>query len=625
MVKVVGAPGANGGNTANGGDGGAAVADDPESGAAGVITASATAKGGAGGSAGNGFTPGVGGPAAATANAANTNTTGVSDSYAYAAGGAGGEAFQGGKSMTAVPGGAAAATSTATALGAATAKATTVGGVGGIKASEGNGGDGGGATTTATAVGATANAVATATGGAGGPAISNRYFWDGKGGQATASATAIGVTWASAKVHIVGGSGGIGASEAVTNAVAGSTEGGTLYLTQEVAGGAGISENQKSPPAAGSASSSLTFDDTQNATRSAKVKAIVEAISGGGGYTGGTTAYLNLTGAALVASSQATTAGERGSFLIKNGFGAATATTIANSTSVVSAAATASAEQSAAAKATTTATGLSGALQASASSVGLAVLDAYKAATTLSAATGGKVSGESQDQALAGFGLTSGFNDTSQGVAFIVGEPGAAAASQSIGANMKIAAAFGFQPHYFNLGELGGRHSSAATGTQTVTSSIDESLVLGATLNGATNLIVGLYGGELVGNGVTGVSFSIYENGTEVVQRKFSNLANAKTFFTDNPLNLGSLAPEFGQALDLKMVLTVTSTTANSGFYANMVVGGGPAQPAWDASVAPLTQAMASFGAASSTSVAGAAVSHPAPKLLLAATRHAIA
>ncbi len=155
-----------------------------------------------------------------------------------------------------------------------------------------------------------------------------------------------------------------------------------------------------------------------------------------------------------------------------------------------------------------------------------------------------------------------------------------------------------------------------------MTSTIEETLV--SPQGQQPDLVVGLYNGELVGIGVTGVTFSIYENGTELFDRKFSNIANAVAYFTDNALDLGSI-PATGP-LDLKMVLTVTSTTAGSGFYAGMIVGGGSGTGATKVTTAaPFAQAMASFGAASSTSTASAAISHPAPKLLLAAAGHAIA
>ncbi len=621
MVKVVGAPGANGGTSANGGDGGAAVANDPETGAAATITASATAKGGAGGWGEGGFTPGTGGLANATASAANTKASGASTSYAYATGGVGGEGFRyKGVSSAGAIGGAAEAASTSVSLGAATAKATATGGAGGARSIHGNGADGGVAGATASATGRTANAVATAIGGNGGFGYENlQGYGYGDGGQAAASAVANGVTWAAATVDVTGGGGQNGATVTVTNAVSGATKGGTLILTQNATGGAGLMQGNVGGAQSGSASSSLTFDDTKSPTQSAKVKAIVNAVAGMRGpgsfaENGAATAYLNLTGAALTAASSASAEWEIAP-------GPSAATTIATSSSSVFATSSAISDEHRAAAATTTATGLTGTLQASATLMEeLIGAGGPYVAPQIIATTSGKVAGTSEDQAKVGFAGNAVFNHLLQGVAFLTSDPVAVDTSAVIAGNTKIAAAFGATASYFALSELGGGHSTAASGTQTVTSSIEDMLTGDEQVSG--DLIVGLYGGQLVGTGVTGASFTVYENGTQVLQRKFSNLANAVTYFTNNVLDLG--AHPVAGTLDLKIVLTVTSTSANSGFYANMIVGGTD-NSVFLAKAAPFAQAMASFGAASSTSTANAPVTHKTSTPLLAIAGHAIA
>ncbi len=413
MVKVVGKPGAKGGTKANGGDGGAAVASDPETGAASKIVGSATAEGGAGGYAGNGFIPGKGGLADATASAANTLTAGASASYADAIAGAGGEGYTNNKiSSPGAPGGAAEATSTALAPGAATAKATAIGGAGGERVTRGSGADGGAATATASATGQTANAVATALGGGAGGGGENGG--DGNSGPATASATAAGITWASATADITGGIDG--SSPAVvnlTNAVSGSTQGGTLSLNQTATGSyAGNWINW-----GGSAHSYLTFDDTKSVTQSAKVKAVVAAVDGKGEHAGSADAYLNLTGAALTASTVATAdaVNDPLNHIYDSGGSGASAQTIANATGSVFATSSAAAIESAGAYADTTATGTSGALQASASTKGHAQYGNQSGDATLSAATSGKVAGGSEDQAEALFGAGDGFDNALQG------------------------------------------------------------------------------------------------------------------------------------------------------------------------------------------------------------------
>jgi hypothetical protein len=102
------------------------------------------------------------------------------------------------------------------------------------------------------------------------------------------------------------------------------------------------------------------------------------------------------------------------------------------------------------------------------------------------------------------------------------------------------------------------------------------------------------------------VTFNLYADGADVLSETFATAAAAKTFFTDDAINLGSLAsgPLSGSTLTLKAVLTVTSDTAGSGFYGDLIIGDPPGAAKPTASHQGLVAAMAGFGARSGGSFA---------------------
>ena len=80
--------------------------------------------------------------------------------------------------------------------------------------------------------------------------------------------------------------GGAGAASTLTNAVKGATNGGYLKLYQTATGGAGGGTYSGASGAGGAASSSLTFDDTQNPRLSTDMKVAAYAVGGHGGLAG---------------------------------------------------------------------------------------------------------------------------------------------------------------------------------------------------------------------------------------------------------------------------------------------------------------------------------------------------
>ena len=155
---------------------------------------------------------------------------------------------------------------------------------------------------------------------------------------------------------------------------------------------------------------------------------------------------------------------------------------------------------------------------------------------------------------------------------------------------------FGSSPSFFGIGELGGGYSSGGKNTQTTTSSFQETVDL-TKLASRQDLLVGFFGGQAVGSGVTNVTLDVYADGTDYHQ-SFATAAAAAAFFTDNAVDLGSLAsgPLGANTLSLNVVLSVTTKQAGSGFYGSLIVGDPPPS---HASAAGLAHAMASLAGTS--------------------------
>nr|MDQ2860757.1 hypothetical protein [Pseudomonadota bacterium] len=245
------------------------------------------------------------------------------------------------------------------------------------------------------------------------------------------------------------------------------------------------------------------------------------------------------------------------------------------------------------ATATATATGVSGSFSASAST---STQPGGQLVPAISALTSGMVDGTSQGNAQVNVGgASAAFLTGPQGVALATGAPGSASTAAVLAANANIAAAFGSSPSFFAVGELGAGHSSAGNIAQTTTSEIDETVDL-TQLSTLQDLIVGFYNGDAVGSGVTGVTFDLYVDTNHLIHQTFATASAAQAWFTNNAIDLGSLASMGFNALTLRAVLSVTSTSANSSFYGDLIVGDPPAGKS--APPHRFVAAMAGFGAA---------------------------
>jgi hypothetical protein len=277
---------------------------------------------------------------AAVANAA---TAADATNTATATGGNGGDAgFDSGQNAGSGGNAQATATTTLQSSGATSATATATGGNGGsgiYNEPGGAGAPGGSATASAEDTGAAnATAMASATGGAGG-------YGAGGGVASGVTAYASGTASALASAEQTGGNSGggrysasPGVSSTLTNAVGGETDDGSLTLEQTAVGGAGAYSELSASSDGGAATSSLAFDDTQNATQSASLTVDVSAAggAGGAGYDGGggdATASATITGASLVSVTVGAVGGAGGGGDGSGSGGAATATADVTSTS----------------------------------------------------------------------------------------------------------------------------------------------------------------------------------------------------------------------------------------------------------------------------------------------------
>jgi hypothetical protein len=106
------------------------------------------------------------------------------------------------------------------------------------------------------------------------------------------------------------------------------------------------------------------------------------------------------------------------------------------------------------------------------------------------------------------------------------------------------------------------------------------------------DLVLGLYNGASVGSGVTGVTFDLFVDGTDVLSKSFASAAAAKAYFSDTAIDLGSLAGGLltSNTLVLQALLTVTSTKAGAGFYGDIILGD-PSQAATSSLGASATSA----------------------------------
>jgi hypothetical protein len=141
-----------------------------------------------------------------------------------------------------------------------------------------------------------------------------------------------------------------------------------------------------------------------------------------------------------------------------------------------------------------------------------------------------------------------------------------------LAANSNIQSAFGCSGVFLAMGEIGGHNSTLSSGSQTSTDSI--SLQFDPTQQPPGELEIGLFNGQGQGTSFSTMTFKIVANGVTVLNQTFFSSADATAFFTNHAIDLGSLASQ------ITITETITTTTANSGWYGGFLLGEVPTSPA---------------------------------------------
>jgi hypothetical protein len=504
------------------------------------------------------------------------------------------------------------------------------GGVGGLPSALGGvGGVGGNARATASAsnTAGAATATATAYGGSGGTSQYDTPLYDGgsyignvyAGGDGAnlsdSTATASGTTRATATVTQVGGTGGAGpaggngGSSTLTNAVSGTTDGGTLILSQTADGGTGGDGGPFAGPGAasgGAATSDLTLNDTSSTEVSATVFAKGgdggEVLAQGGGLTTGgpggngaasatitgtTTVYEDIQaiggyGNAEGGTGEATGTGTAAKFVnvyVTAGGGGANAlggaaNAVATGTAAeanVTANASGGVGEDTGGNATAKATGiaLSGTATADAGGGyenGLVGTEDALDSTAVAVVSGTTTAYATQSQGDA----LGAFDTTDQVVSTDVLDPTSATNGTDLGTGDILL--LDTEQGAGNYGNL----TTAVTNTTTVTGHLDFS-----GYSPDSNLVLDLHDATLIGTGVTEVDLLV-DFGEDEVVRSFSSGAAAEAYFSDNVINLGTVGdledlPAQLTSLPVAIELKVIVDAPDSGFYADMQVGVGAA------------------------------------------------
>jgi hypothetical protein len=124
------------------------------------------------------------------------------------------------------------------------------------------------------------------------------------------------------------------------------------------------------------------------------------------------------------------------------------------------------------------------------------------------------------------------------------------------------------QARVFGYGVQGGYEISGA-GTQTHQDSIDWTVNLTG-LQG--HLILGLLGNQALSTGFSSLQFSVDVDGAQVLDKDFTSLASAESYFSDQALDLGTVSDSAAN-LTVSVNFDLTSTASQSGFAEDFVIG----------------------------------------------------
>ncbi len=119
----------------------------------------------------------------------------------------------------------------------------------------------------------------------------------------------------------------------------------------------------------------------------------------------------------------------------------------------------------------------------------------------------------------------------------------------------------------FGAGELGANYSSSSKGTVTYTASNTYDFAL----TGTNKYTLGLLNIAAYGSGFQSLSFTVTDGSTTLLTKSFTSLTSAKTYFTDDPVSLGSLSGKANLTVSYKL-----TADAAEGTGITYVVGDAP-------------------------------------------------
>jgi hypothetical protein len=158
-----------------------------------------------------------------------------------------------------------------------------------------------------------------------------------------------------------------------------------------------------------------------------------------------------------------------------------------------------------------------------------------------------------------------------QAVAYATGNPLPADVAVAEAGNTRTTNAFAGSS-VIGVGTMSGAYSSGTSGAARIsTSTLNFSLDL-STFSPASDLIMGLDNPQATGSGFTSLEFSVREQNTAVLDKTFTTLASANSYFADHPMDLGAIRAR-GTPLTLTFMLAVTGTQAGSGFQNSLIFG----------------------------------------------------
>ncbi len=441
---------------------------------------------------------------------------------------------------------------------------------------------------------------------------------------------------AKAKVYQAGGPGGGGAggaaagaggSSALYNAAYAVCPKGVIYLSQTAVGGAGGSDGGSVPlsGAGGGAISNLAFDDSSQPIPASQTFATISAIGGvsiGAGGNASANATFNVANALTIkvvatgGLSYDSSTGAANAVLNASAGGALYTVTKAQDS--VARPLGAGAYSSGAATAQSTTSGAGGTFFAKAIETfsNSQSLVTYMKVVGTGTVDGTQVSDAKADDAADAWT----FHSTGQAVAELTTDPLSASTTAVLGANPNIATAFGASPSFFAIGELGASYAeSGGSGSQTVISKFKFDVNL-TNLASLQDLVVGFYNPVATGPAFSSLVFTLTGDGQTLVAQTFTTVAAAEAFFTDDAMDLGSLAtgPLSGGTLLLKATFSLTTTSPGSGFYGQLIIGDPP--PA-----SHFAQLAAALGSTSAGAVPLPGLAHASVLPTLALTHAALA